>query len=64
MNPQNTVFDAKRLISRKSDDPEIKCDMKHQPFNVTEKSGKPSIQVKHKGELREFVRLSPLCADV
>ena len=28
-NPQNTVFDAKRLIGRKFDDPELLKDMKH-----------------------------------
>jgi heat shock protein 5 len=53
-NPQNTVFDAKRLIGRKMDDPEVKRDMKHWPFKVTEKNGKPSITVKHKGEERHF----------
>ena len=63
-NPENTVFDAKRLIGRKFDDPEVKRDMKHWPFKISGKGGKPSIQVKHKGELREFVRLAPLCTDV
>jgi heat shock protein 5 len=36
------------------DDQDIKRDMKHWPFKVREKGGKPSIQVKHKGELRDF----------
>ena len=57
-NPENTVFDAKRLIGRKFDDPEIQRDMKHWPFKVVNKSGKPSVQVKYRGELREFVRQS------
>ncbi|KAF7759767.1 hypothetical protein Agabi119p4_11462 [Agaricus bisporus var. burnettii] len=53
-NPQNTVFDAKRLIGRKMNEPEVKRDMKHWPFKVTEKNGKPSISVEHKGEERHF----------
>jgi len=53
-NPQNTVFDAKRLIGRNFDDAEVKRDTKHWPFKVAPKSGKPVIQVKHKHELKEF----------
>jgi len=56
-NPENTVFDAKRLIGRKIDDPEIKKDMKHWPFKVIEKNGKPYIRVKHRGDQKDFVRL-------
>ena len=58
MNPHNTVFDAKRLIGRKFDDPEVKRDMKHWPFKIVGKAGKPVIQVQHKGEQREFVCIS------
>ncbi|KAM5532396.1 hypothetical protein V8D89_013827 [Ganoderma adspersum] len=53
-NPENTVFDAKRLIGRKADDPEIQRDMKHWPFKITSKGGKPSVQVKYRGEMRDF----------
>lgn len=54
-NPHNTVFDAKRLIGRKFDDPEVQSDMKHFSFNVINKGGKPVIQVEFKGEQKEFV---------
>ena len=53
--PENTVFDAKRLIGRKSDNPEIKRDMKHWTFKVSGKVVKPSIQVKHEGDLKDSV---------
>jgi len=56
-NPENTVFDAKRLIGRKMDDQDIIRDIKHWPFRVAEKNGKPAITVKHKGEDRHFVSL-------
>jgi molecular chaperone DnaK (HSP70) len=58
MNPYNTVFDAKRLIGRKFDDAEVQADMKHWPFKVINKGGKPVIQVEFKGEQKEFVSVT------
>ena len=55
-NPENTVFDAKRLIGRKVDDPEVKRDQVHWPFKITKKNGKPVIEVTYKGEQKQFVR--------
>ncbi|CUM67806.1 uncharacterized protein PRCAT00005512001 [Priceomyces carsonii] len=54
MNPANTVFDAKRLIGRKFDDAEVQGDLKHFPFKVIDKGGKPQIQVEYKGETKVF----------
>ncbi|OAA67154.1 heat shock protein [Niveomyces insectorum RCEF 264] len=54
MNPQNTVFDAKRLIGRKFSDSEVQADMKHFPFKVKERGGKPVIEVEFKGETKQF----------
>ncbi|GMG20085.1 unnamed protein product [Ambrosiozyma monospora] len=54
MNPANTVFDAKRLIGRKFDDAEVQGDVKHFPFKVVNKAGKPQIQVDFKGETKVF----------
>jgi len=54
MNPSNTVFDAKRLIGRKFDDPTVQADMKHWPFKVINEAGRPKIQVEVKGETKTF----------
>jgi L1 cell adhesion molecule like protein len=54
MNPHNTVFDAKRLIGRKFNDPEVQADMKHFPFKVIDRNGKPNIEVEFKGEKKVF----------
>mmetsp|Transcript_13694 Transcript_13694/g.18982 ORF Transcript_13694/g.18982 Transcript_13694/m.18982 type:complete len:443 (+) Transcript_13694:77-1405(+) len=55
MNPENTVFDAKRLIGRKFSDRTVQDDMKHWPFKVICKDGdKPFIQVQYKGESKIF----------
>ncbi|KAJ3308028.1 ATPase with role in protein import into the ER, partial [Blyttiomyces sp. JEL0837] len=54
MNPTNTVFDAKRLIGRRFDEQDVQNDMKHFPFKVVPKEGKPIIQVKVKGEDKRF----------
>ncbi|CAB3378717.1 Hypothetical predicted protein [Cloeon dipterum] len=54
MNPKNTVFDAKRLIGRKFDDPKIQADMKHWPFKVVSENTKPKLQVEFKGEEKRF----------
>lgn len=58
MNPHNTVFDAKRLIGRKFSDAEVQSDLKHFPFKVLDKAGKPYVQVSYRGEDKEFVSTS------
>jgi len=45
-NPENTVFDAKRLIGRDWSDAAVQHDLKFFPFKVKEKNGKPHIEVK------------------
>lgn len=54
MNPTNTVYDAKRLIGRRFDDPMVQQDMKHWPFEVINEKGKPKIRVKYKNETKTF----------
>lgn len=55
LNPENTVFDAKRLIGRRFNDPEVQADLKHFPFKVIcGPDEKPQIQVVYKGETKTF----------
>ncbi|XP_067654707.1 heat shock protein 70 B2-like [Haliotis asinina] len=55
LNPQNTVYDAKRLIGRQFQDSAVQKDMKHWPFRVVNSSGsKPKLQVEFKGEKKTF----------
>ncbi|CAL8340671.1 unnamed protein product [Arctogadus glacialis] len=44
-NPENTVFDAKRLIGRAWADSSVQQDLKFLPFKIVEKKTKPHIQV-------------------
>ncbi|KAL4402523.1 ATPase with role in protein import into the ER [Malassezia pachydermatis] len=53
-NPENTIFDAKRLIGRKWGESDVKKDLKHFPFKLVEKNGKPAIKVAVRGENKVF----------
>ncbi|CAG0883018.1 unnamed protein product [Darwinula stevensoni] len=44
-NPENTVFDAKRLIGREWHDSSVQHDVKYFPFKVIDKANKPHVQV-------------------
>ncbi|XP_064595413.1 heat shock cognate 71 kDa protein-like [Liolophura sinensis] len=54
MNPENTIFDAKRLIGRKFNDTAVQSDMKHWPFHVVNDGGRPKIEVQYKNEKKSF----------
>jgi len=55
MNPQNTVFDAKRLIGRAFTDKTVQDDMKLWPFKVLNDSGsKPVIEISYQGKNKKF----------
>jgi heat shock 70kDa protein 1/2/6/8 len=55
LNAQNTVFDAKRLIGKRYDDPKVQNDMKHWPFKVTAGTGKKCIiNAEYLGEEKTF----------
>jgi len=54
-NPENTVFDAKRLIGRKFADPIVQADAKLWPFKLESGTGdKPMIVVDFQGETKKF----------
>ncbi|CAI9736046.1 Hypothetical predicted protein [Octopus vulgaris] len=55
LNPENTVFDAKRLIGRHFNDTSVQSDMKYWPFRVVNTNGnKAHVQVEYKGEQKQF----------
>ena len=53
-NPENTIFDAKRLIGRIFSDQATQSDIKHFPFKIISKNDKPIIQASYKGEVKDF----------
>ena len=53
-NPENTIFDAKRLIGRLFNDSATQSDIKHFPYKVINKDNKPIIEANYKGETKQF----------
>jgi heat shock protein 5 len=53
-NPENTIFDVKRLVGRSIDDKNVQKDMKLFPFHITDKDGRPFIQVQVGGKSKQF----------
>jgi len=54
MNPNNTIFDAKRLIGRKFNDSTVQSDRKHWPFQVVEQNSLPKLRVEYQSEEKTF----------
>jgi len=54
INPENTVFDVKRLIGRKYMDKSVQADKKLLPFEIINKDDKPYVQVIVKEEKKTF----------
>merc|ERR1712196_161847 len=54
VNPENTIFDVKRLIGRNFQDKEVQYDKQRLPYKVVNKGGKPYVEVKVKGEAKTF----------
>ncbi|CAK7264419.1 ATPase with role in protein import into the ER [Sporothrix epigloea] len=53
-NPENTIFDIKRLIGRKYSEKDVQNDIKHFPYKVVNKEGKPFVRVDVKGTEKTF----------
>ena len=54
-NPENTIFDAKRLIGRKFSESGTQSDIKHFPFKVkADNLDRPIISANYKGEEKDF----------
>jgi len=54
INPENTVFDIKRLIGRKYGDSTVQHDKKLLPYDIVDKQGKPYVQVLFKKEKKTY----------
>ena len=54
INPERTVFDVKRMIGRKYDDPSVQKDKKMWPFHLVDRKGKPAIKVLTNNGEKEF----------
>mmetsp|Transcript_3526 Transcript_3526/g.6633 ORF Transcript_3526/g.6633 Transcript_3526/m.6633 type:complete len:300 (+) Transcript_3526:532-1431(+) len=54
INPENTVFDVKRLIGRNFSDKSVQADKKLVPYNIVSDANKPMVQITANGETNKF----------
>ncbi|CAI5798474.1 Hypothetical predicted protein [Podarcis lilfordi] len=55
LNPENTIFGAKRLIGRRYEDPSVQSDLNHWPFRVAAGGGgEAKVHVSHRGLEKSF----------
>jgi endoplasmic reticulum chaperone BiP len=54
INPENTIFDVKRLIGRRYSDDTVQRDIKLLPYKLVNYNGLPRIQASVKGEDKVF----------
>jgi len=54
INPENTVFDVKRLIGRKYSDKSVQADKKLVPYDIVSDKDKPVVQVELDGSMQSF----------
>ena len=54
INPENTVFDVKRLIGRKFSDETVQSDIKLVPYSIVSKNDNPYVEVTLGGKKKQF----------
>jgi len=54
VNPEQTIFDVKRLIGRKYSDKTVQSDKKLLPFKIISKDDRPYIELEIKGKTETF----------
>jgi len=54
INPENTIFDVKRLIGRNYSDKSVQADKKLVPYDIISDKNKPMVQVSVDGEQKRF----------
>jgi heat shock protein 5 len=54
INPENTVFDVKRLIGRKYSDKSVQADKKLVPYAIVSDKDKPMIEIEQGGKKSRF----------
>jgi len=54
INPENTVFDVKRLIGRNFADKSVQADKKLVPYEIVSDKGKPMIQITQSGATANY----------
>merc|ERR1711966_137551 len=54
INPENTVFDVKRLIGRNFSDKSVQADKKLVPFDIVSDANKPTVQVTTNAGTKKF----------
>lgn len=54
INPENTIFDVKRLIGRHYSDKSVQADKKLVPYSIVSEDDKPMVQVEQNGKKIKF----------
>jgi heat shock protein 5 len=54
INPENTIFDVKRLIGRNFGDKSVQADKKLVPYNIVSDNNKPMVEVVVNGKKQKF----------